>query len=174
MATNDYKELLNRLYGKRSWDEMAYVLDREIANARELSRDAVERRSRMNCDIRYCIKDVIFNDPATIVFWTDGTKTVVKCENEDYDPEKGLAMCICKRVLGNKGNYYNVFRKWLPKEPELNESLNARLKDICKPATFAFELKSIESDLFKKLTGSGNKFVLGFDLAAQMEEKKDE
>lgn len=62
------------------------------------------------------IKGVIFNNPATIVFWQDGTKTVVKAENEDYDPEKGLAMAIAKRALGNEGNYYNVFRKWLPKE----------------------------------------------------------
>lgn len=62
------------------------------------------------------IKHVIFNDPATIVFWQDGSKTVVKAENENYDPEKGLAMAIAKRALGNEGNYYNVFRKWLPKE----------------------------------------------------------
>lgn len=59
-----------------------------------------------------CIKDVIFNDPATIVFWTDGTKTVVKAENEPFDKEKGLAMAICKRTCGNKGNYFNVFRKY--------------------------------------------------------------
>ena len=41
------------------------------------------------------IKDVIFNDPATIVFWEDGGKTVVQCQNgEEFDPEKGLAMAI--------------------------------------------------------------------------------
>lgn len=62
------------------------------------------------------IKNVIFNDPATIVFWDDGTKTVVKAENEPFDPEKGLAMAIAKRVLGNKGDYYNEFKKWLPEE----------------------------------------------------------
>lgn len=62
------------------------------------------------------IKNVIFNDPATIVFWSDGTKTVVKAENETFDPEKGLAMAIAKKFFGNKGNYYNIFRKWLPKE----------------------------------------------------------
>ena len=60
------------------------------------------------------ITKVIFNDPATIVFWKDGTKTVVKCENETYDPEKGFAMAIAKKVLGNKGNYYETFKKWLP------------------------------------------------------------
>lgn len=61
------------------------------------------------------IKKVIFNDPATIVYWIDGTKTVVKCGNEDFDPEKGLAMAISKKALGNQGNYYEIFKKWLPK-----------------------------------------------------------
>lgn len=61
------------------------------------------------------IKKVIFNDPATIVFWNDGTKTVVKAHDEEFDPEKGLAMAISKKLLGNKGNYYNEFKKWLPK-----------------------------------------------------------
>ena len=62
------------------------------------------------------IKNVIFNDPATIVFWDDGTKTVVKAENEPFDPEKGLAMAIAKKSLGNKSSYYNEFKKWLPEE----------------------------------------------------------
>ena len=62
------------------------------------------------------IKKVIFNNPATIVMWEDGTKTVVKAEGEDYDPEKGLAMAIAKKAYGNEGNYYNEFKKWLPKE----------------------------------------------------------
>ena len=74
------------------------------------------------------IKNVIFNDPATIVFWNDGTKTVVKAENEEFDPEKGLAMAISKKVLGNKGNYYNIFKKWLPKE----ESKLISLRDVAK------------------------------------------
>ena len=66
----------------------------------------------------WSIKQVIFNDPATIVLWADGTKTVVKCENEAYDPEKGLAMALAKKMLGNKGNYFDVFRKWLPEDYE--------------------------------------------------------
>lgn len=58
------------------------------------------------------IDKVIFNDPATIVFWKDGTKTVVKAGKDEYfDKEKGLAMAISKKVLGNKGNYYNTFKK---------------------------------------------------------------
>ena len=62
------------------------------------------------------ISKVIFHDPATIVYWSDKTKTIVKCENEKYDPEKGLAMAISKKFFGNKGCYYEHFKKWLPKE----------------------------------------------------------
>lgn len=72
-------------------------------------------------DERFVIKDVIFNDPATIVFWANGDKTVVKCHNEDFDPEKGLAMAISKRALGDEDNYYKQFRKWLPESEELDE-----------------------------------------------------
>ena len=61
------------------------------------------------------IDKVVFNNPATIVFWKDGTKTVVKCGKGDiFDPEKGLAMAIAKKALGNEGNYYEVFKTWLP------------------------------------------------------------
>lgn len=63
------------------------------------------------------IDHVLFNPPATIIFWNDKTKTVVKCKpNEEFDPEKGLAMAITKKALGNKYDYYDVFWKFLPKE----------------------------------------------------------
>lgn len=64
------------------------------------------------------IKKVIFNDPATIVIWADDTKTVVKAGDELFDPEKGLAMAISKKALGNEGNYFNEFKKWLPEDYE--------------------------------------------------------
>lgn len=62
------------------------------------------------------IKDVIFNGPATIVLWQDGSKTIVKCcEDDMYDPEKGLAMAICKKAFGGS---LAGFKKWLPEEEE--------------------------------------------------------
>lgn len=49
------------------------------------------------------VKDILINGPATIVFWTDGTKTVVKCGAEDlYDAEKAVAMCFMKKALGSR------------------------------------------------------------------------
>lgn len=62
------------------------------------------------------IQRVIFNPPATIVIWKDGSKTVVKCgKNDIFDPEKGLAMAISKRAFGDNRDYYEVFAKWVGK-----------------------------------------------------------
>lgn len=104
VGTRDIKETLERIERR--------VVDKFKINLSELDR-IVPR-----------IKDVIHNDPATIVFWSDNTKTVVKCQDGDiYDPEKGLAMAISKKALGNQGNYCEVFKKWLPEEVE-DETVN--------------------------------------------------
>lgn len=48
---------------------------------------------------RFEPEKVIFNPPATIVFWEDGTKTVVKATKDDiFNEEIGLAMALAKRV----------------------------------------------------------------------------
>ena len=62
------------------------------------------------------IKKVIFNPPATIVFWKDGSeKTIVKCrEGEVYTPEAGLAFCVMKKLYGK--DFHKQFKKWCPKE----------------------------------------------------------
>lgn len=58
------------------------------------------------------IERVIFNDPATIVFWKDGTKTVVKCHPEDtFDEEIGFMCCYLKRVISSKE--YTKFCEYL-------------------------------------------------------------
>lgn len=63
------------------------------------------------------IKDVVFNNPATIVFWEDGVKTIVKCQPEDtYSKEVGLVMAIVKRIYGNNGKYNELFAKWLKED----------------------------------------------------------
>ena len=55
------------------------------------------------------IKKVIFNDPATIVFWEDGTKTVVKCKDGDlFTYEKGIYAATLKKIFGES---YSVYKK---------------------------------------------------------------
>ena len=70
---------------------------------------------------RFDIKKVYFKDPVTVVLWEDGSKTIVRRDESDtYDAEKALAMAFAKKALGNKGNYYNVFKKWIPDKHDSN------------------------------------------------------
>lgn len=85
----------------------------ELIDAFNHARNNAENDMCVSNELSLAIKDVIFNPPATIVFWEDGTKTVVKDQGEGYDPEKGLAMAISKKALGNHGNYYKQFAKWV-------------------------------------------------------------
>ena len=65
------------------------------------------------------IEKVIFNPPATIVFWKDGSKTVVKAQGDVFNPETGLAMAISRHYLCDVcglERYDGVFNKYLPKD----------------------------------------------------------
>ena len=95
------------------------------------------------------IKNVIFNDPATIVFWEDGTKTVVKChDGDEFDPEKGLAMAIAKKAYGNKGNYCNKLKKWLPKEEPVDTN---RSIFVPKEFTFTADIDKLSKSFIKRI-----------------------
>lgn len=46
------------------------------------------------------IKEIIYNNPATIVFWSDNTKTTAKCDPHDkYDTEKGVMLAVMKKLV---------------------------------------------------------------------------
>lgn len=99
------------------------------------------------------IKNVIFNDPATIVFWEDGTKTVVKCDPEYdfYDPEKGLTMAIVKKMFGNKGNYFNEIKKWTNEYYEKEAEKNAEWESTFTP--ISLEQLKLDIEKLKKACG---------------------
>lgn len=84
------------------------------------------------------IKNVIFAPPATIVYWSDGSKTVVKCS------EKGLAMAIAKRCGGNKGSYYKEIQNWVEKSGKKYPGKTAAGK-------------AVDLDVLKKYSSEANK-----------------
>ena len=98
---------------------------------------------------------MIFNPPATIVIWDDGTKTVVKCqEGETFDEEKGVALCFAKKALGNKGNYYDAIADALklggverkrPQKQMTGKGESMRFSDLLRPSdpmTITFTCRS--------------------------------
>lgn len=59
----------------------------------------------------YVPKRIIYNDPATIVFWKDGTKTVVKkAAQEPYNKYNAFCAALAKKVYGNNSRV-NAFVK---------------------------------------------------------------
>lgn len=91
--------------------------------------------------INFCVNKVIFNGPATIVIWGDGTKTVVKCKDGDsYSKWAGFSMCIAKRLYGD--DFHSIFRHWcgveddIPKKNTTGDgtSISEAFKDLGKSA----------------------------------------
>ena len=106
MITAEFYEMINGNLPKETGNPEKNFLQ-ELAHACEH-----EKNTKAQSDV-FTIKDVIYNAPATIVIWDDGTKTVVKTQNgETFDKEKGLAMAVLKKIHGNTGRYYGLFKKW--------------------------------------------------------------
>ena len=133
-GTSRYAKLISRTTDELI--KMGYCITEENKSMNDLEKSRTLIKVYPNCAKRYLnneygistsvckrtrksitIKDVIFNDPATIVFWSDDTKTVVKCQDGDiFDKEKGLAMAISKKFFGNKGSYYETFKTFCQDE----------------------------------------------------------
>lgn len=116
-----------------SADETIRAITNHITKVHEEYHELVKKNLNRSVP---AIEKVIFNDPATIIFWKDGTKTVVKCsEDDEFNPEVGMAMAISKKALGNKGNYCNEIKKWVePFYEEVNEWFELSLSECFKKA----------------------------------------
>lgn len=122
------------------FDSMRYI---HWANC--VMEEATKKKEETNMTAA-SIKNVIFAPPATIVYWSDGSKTVVKCSEKDvFDPEKELAMAIAKRCGGNKGSYYKEIQNWVEKSGK---------KYPGKPYT---ESSSVKNDALKKYIAQAKK-----------------
>ena len=108
-------ELTNFVYGKKYLlGDKVIFRDEEYAMIDNIDLDELIRNATRNyfdsCGERRTsnyisgIKKVIYNDPATTVIWHDGSKTTIKCHDEDsYDPVIGLLLCIIKKTTDGQG-----------------------------------------------------------------------
>lgn len=64
------------------------------------------------------IKRVIYSNPATIVEWSDNTKTVSKINDGDtYTKDGGLAICILKKIIGRDATV-DTLQSWTSKSEQ--------------------------------------------------------
>ena len=109
----DYPELVHTYTFKPIDIDLTFSARPTTDKKEETKKPVDSFETKQSTNRRVKIRDVIFSDPATIVFWNDNTKTVVKARGgEKYDKEKGLAMAIIKKITGNAGNYYEIFKEW--------------------------------------------------------------
>ena len=95
-------EVWNNIDIYKFYEEKYKQYEKELFNRKPLGNLKEQFRKTSDFNGTYITK-VIYQNPATIVFWSDGTKTVSKCdENDTYDEEKGLILCIMKKVFPNK------------------------------------------------------------------------
>ena len=77
------------------------------------------------------ITKVIYNNPVTIVFWSDGTKTTSKAlKGDKYSEENGLIYCIIKK-LDKSLSLRTLFDEWIPKQQTILDGPKyVTLKDV--------------------------------------------
>lgn len=85
------------------------------------------------------IKKVIFNYPATIIIWSDNSKTVAKCKAGDtWDPEKGFAMAYLTKVMG-KSELHKSLKKYVRPQEELEEQYKISTDFLKNPKKYLEE-----------------------------------
>ena len=79
------------------------------------------------------ILKVIYSQSTTIVFWDDNTKTIAKKAEEDfYNSEVGLLICILKKILGT-AEVSNILNDWFVPNEYItygNKPVIRKLSDI--------------------------------------------
>ena len=77
---------------------------REITNA-----VLIQAPRRPTANVKIIINE---KKKTTVAIWGDGSKTVVKCQpGDEFDAEKGIAMCFVKRSFNNRGCYNDWMRE---------------------------------------------------------------
>lgn len=97
-------------------DMCAHANDQTII---ELNERMLERGIMLRSEYErlFTIEKVIFNDPATIVYWADGTRTVVKCQKGDvFNKETGFALCCMKKIYGNNNHFNKLLHMFIKED----------------------------------------------------------
>jgi len=62
---------------------------------------------------------IIYSNETTVVFWQDGTKTVVTASEGDYfDKEIGFAMALAKKIFGSRSKYQRYIKDLAYVQPQ--------------------------------------------------------
>ncbi len=99
--------------------------------------------------------DIIFQPErkTTIVIWEDGSKTIVKCHDDEFSKEFGLAMALAKKIYG-RGRFLQLVEnasvqhttEKKKKESTKQESTKQESFTPAPPTTVSYVLHSRQPD----------------------------
>lgn len=149
LDSDDVKRLYDRIYQwgndmrKRNMpisSEMKKILSSIYGSTNDMRKGYIYKYPEKNNSM--VPNQIIFNPPATIVFWKDGSKTVVKCaEGEKFDPYTGFCYAFTEHFLGSISHIKKLCKKSSTGLPEASESIVEEEK--CDGPMSSFEKKSV-------------------------------
>lgn len=105
--------------------------------------------TKMKSSMNTAPKEVIFSPPATIVYWQDGSRTVVKCSEEDeFSEEMGFVLCFMKKWFGNTGKFNDYINDALSGAKRYYPDLSSDVPDF---------IQQIKDDVLRIFTNALSK-----------------
>lgn len=84
--------------------------EEEKEEQEEKRRKEEERRVKESRK-KYTPKKIYYNNPVTVVFWEDGTKTTVRLhEGEEYNEYSAFCAALAKKIFGNNSHLTKVVK----------------------------------------------------------------
>lgn len=139
---SDLADMVDRVFGEPTVPVPASVLPVPSSAATPpTSQEATPMRNVVDLSP----KQVIFNPPATIVYWEDGTKTVVKADNDVFSEEFGYAMACMRKIYGSRAEFKAQFKNAV--RPQQFPQKEKKPKPIVKPENKPASLNQLLRDL---------------------------
>ena len=132
--------------------DVTYIIDKR---AEALKEEAIAyEKSKPKPKPKDPVKSILINPVkgVTTVVWNDNTVTIVHCDGEEFDAEKGIAMCFMKKVFNNRGCFNDFLKKYLEDKNWTQKPKTAFELHSAGSYSFTLEDAQINPELFK-ITG---------------------
>ena len=118
---------------KNTWNKTFQTWNAITEMARNIAQNKYETRNADTVD------RIVVSGPATIVFWADGTKTVVKCSDDvPFDLYTAFCAATAKKYYGSNSQIHKVlgrkvqYQSVRESEERTVPSLTETIKEACK------------------------------------------
>ena len=108
------KEMMNRYEirqeaERRAKAEQAEISRKKVDELAEIIKQEEELNEAKDICSRFTPKRIIYNDPVTIVFWKDGTKTIVRATKETvFNKYNAFTAALAKKILMSNSNVNRI------------------------------------------------------------------